>query len=227
MLLDRDEARLGAVAEAHGGGGAETRVVDAGDGLAGAIGDCDILVNSASYRLNLAVMARVPRGGLPLHRPRRPVLAHRRPDGTRIAEFEQAGLLAILGMGSSPGKTNVMARRACRELTGSDFGPVESIDVIAGGRDLSPPDGLSAPYAVRTLVDELTMSPIVIRDGETVEIEPMASGRRHRLSRSDRPSGDDPHDPLGDADVRPELWLHAPARSSSPWHRRSWSACVS
>ncbi len=53
VLLDRDEARLRTVAEAHGGEGAEVRVVDAADGLAGAIGDCDILVNSASYRLNL------------------------------------------------------------------------------------------------------------------------------------------------------------------------------
>ena len=31
-------------------------------------------------------------------------------------EFEQAGLLALLGMGSSPGKTNVMAVEAVREL---------------------------------------------------------------------------------------------------------------
>jgi saccharopine dehydrogenase (NAD+, L-lysine-forming) len=149
--------------------------VDAGQGLAGAIGDCDVLVNSASYRLNLEVMRAcleadchyIDLGGL----------FWLTGDQMELSpEFDRAGLLAILGMGSSPGKTNVMARLACRELTGSDFGPVESIDVIAGGRDLSPPDGLSAPYAVRTIIDELTMNPIVIRDGETVEIEPMSSG---------------------------------------------------
>ena len=31
-------------------------------------------------------------------------------------EFRKAGLLAVLGMGSSPGKTNVMAVRAVREF---------------------------------------------------------------------------------------------------------------
>jgi len=175
VLLDRDEARLRAVAEAHGGGTAEARVVDAGDGLADAIGDCDILVNSASYRLNLAVMGAGLEAGC--HYIDLGGLFWLTGDQMELGpQFEQAGLLAILGMGSSPGKTNVMARRACRELTGSDFGPVDSIDVVAGGRDLSPPDGLSAPYSVRTIIDELTMSPIVISGGETVEIEPMASG---------------------------------------------------
>ena len=34
------------------------------------------------------------------------------------AEFEQRGLLALLGIGSAPGKTNLMAARAVRELAG-------------------------------------------------------------------------------------------------------------
>ena len=69
-----------------------------------------MLVNSASYRVNLDAMRACLEAGchyidlgglywltgqqLELH-----------------DEFERAGLLALLGMGSSPGKTNVMARQ--------------------------------------------------------------------------------------------------------------------
>ena len=38
------------------------------------------------------------------------------------------------------------------------------------------PPGFSVPYALQTLVDELTMAPVVLRDGEPVEIEPLAAG---------------------------------------------------
>ena len=38
------------------------------------------------------------------------------------------------------------------------------------------PTGFSVPYALRTLIDELTMPPVVLRDGEPVEIEPLADG---------------------------------------------------
>jgi saccharopine dehydrogenase (NAD+, L-lysine-forming) len=87
-------------------------------------------------------------------------------------EFEAANLLAVLGIGSSPGKTNVMAVRAVRELGCS----AERIDVLAAGRDLDPPDGPSYPYAPRTLVDELTLRPMAVVDGEPVELEPLADG---------------------------------------------------
>lgn len=177
LLLDRDTERMERVAAQHIPASLDSALstVDANRGLAAAIAGCDVLVNSASYRLNIAVMKAcleaschyIDLGGLYWLTADQQALN---------GEFEQAGLLALLGMGSSPGKTNVMARRACRELTGSDHGPVEVIDVLAGGRDLTPPEGFSAPYAVRTLIDELTMSPIVIRDGEPQEVEPMSSG---------------------------------------------------
>jgi saccharopine dehydrogenase-like NADP-dependent oxidoreductase len=50
--------------------------------------------------------------------------------------------------------------------------------VVAGGRDqAAPQDGkLRPPYALQTLIDELTLPPVVIRDGEPVEIEPLKPG---------------------------------------------------
>src|SRR5437763_1491361 len=52
------------------------------------------------------------------------------------------------------------------------------VDALAGGRDpVAARDGqLRPPYAVQTLLDELTLSPIVLRDGRAIEIEPLSSG---------------------------------------------------
>jgi lysine 6-dehydrogenase len=84
--------------------------------------------------------------------------------------FRAAGLLAVLGMGSTPGKTNVMAARAV-ELLGGD---VDRIVIGASGRDPEPPPGpLVAPYAVETILDELTMPTPVVRDGEVQMLAPM------------------------------------------------------
>ena len=89
-------------------------------------------------------------------------------------------------MGSAPGKTNLMARMAADELrdpaarTRSEEAAglwfVDAMHVSAGGRDLDPPDGFSVPYALQTLLDELTMKPVVLRDGSPVEIEPLSDG---------------------------------------------------
>ena len=95
--------------------------------------DCDVLVNCASYRVNLEAMRAclaagchyIDLGGLYWLTGRQLELHE---------EFERAGLLALLGMGSSPGKTNVMAVAAVRRLQA----PVERLDVMAAGRDLDP-----------------------------------------------------------------------------------------
>ena len=91
----------------------------------------------------------------------------------RSAEFEERGLLAVLGVGAGPGKTNVMAARAARELE-----EVRTVRCASAGLDTDPPPGLSTPYAVQTLIDELTVPPVVMRDGAATEIEPMTSGGR-------------------------------------------------
>ncbi len=177
-LLDLDAARAQSAAAEHGGGKAIAAAVDARDvdALASALAGADVLVNTASYRINLDAMAACLKagchyldlGGL-YHVTRRQLELHE--------EFERAGLLALLGIGSSPGKTNVMAVRAAREL-GAGRDGMESIEVVAGGRDqATPQDGrLRPPYAIQTLIDELTLAPVVIRDGEAVEIEPLSEG---------------------------------------------------
>lgn len=175
LLLDLDQERADQTAAAHGAGKASAFQVDArapGE-LATKLADADVLVNTASYRINLDAMAECLKagcdyldlGGLYWLTKRQLELGE---------EFERAGLLAILGIGSSPGKTNLMAARAVEELGST---PTE-LHVAAAGRDPDAAnDGrLHPPYAIQTLLDELTLKPVVLRDGEPVEIEPLSDG---------------------------------------------------
>jgi lysine 6-dehydrogenase len=184
-LLDLDGGRAEAVARSHGGARAKAVEVDARAGLADALDGVDVLINSASYRVNLDAMRAALAAGC--HYLDLGGLYWMTGDQLELSdEFERAGLLALLGMGSSPGKTNVMAARAVRDL---GIRP-ERIDVIAAGRDLDPPDGASFPYALQTLVDELTLNPMAQRGGEPVALEPMQDGGAVDLP-----------DPIGHADT--------------------------
>ena len=171
-LLDVDGARARAVAEAHGGEAATAAAVDAADpqALMLALEGCGLLVNAASYRVNLRAMdacvvagcGYVDLGGL-YH-----VTAQQLE---RSGELAEHGLLAVLGAGAGPGKTNVMAARAARELD-----EVTGVRCASAGLDADPPPGLAAPYAIQTLLDELTAPPVVMRDGVAAEIQPMTDG---------------------------------------------------
>jgi lysine 6-dehydrogenase len=171
VLLDLDAAKAETVRAAHGGPKARVEEVDARAGLAEHLGGIDVLVNSASYRINLSAMRTCLEAGS--HYIDLGGLYHLTGDQLALdPEFRDAGLLALLGMGSSPGKTNVMAARAVAELGTTP----DRIDVWAAGRDLDPPDGPSYPYAPRTLVDELTEAPMALRGGEPVALEPIQDG---------------------------------------------------
>jgi saccharopine dehydrogenase (NAD+, L-lysine-forming) len=190
LLLDIDEDRAQAVAERHGGSKARAARADARAepgaeaSLASALEDSDVLVNSASYRVNLDAMAAclhagchyIDLGGLYW-------MTELQLELDR--QFERDGLLALLGMGSAPGKTNLMARMAVSSLSqdpaalgrgAEEAAGIDALHVSAAGRDLDPPDGFSVPYALQTLLDELTMSPVVLRGGSATEIEPLSDG---------------------------------------------------
>jgi saccharopine dehydrogenase-like NADP-dependent oxidoreductase len=190
-LLDLEAGRAGAVAAEHGQGKATAHAVDARsvDQLAGELAGADVLVNTASYRINLEAMRAsltagihyVDLGGLYWMTGRQRELHH---------DFEQAGRLALLGVGSSPGKTNLMARYGVDRLDPGE--PIASIDIAAAGRDpvAAGDDRLRPPYSIQTLIDELTLAPIVLRDGEPEEMAPLTAAGMV-----------DYGEPIGDAEV--------------------------
>jgi lysine 6-dehydrogenase len=169
--LDVNAEGARAVAEAHGGGKATSGRLDITDRDAArtAVAGAAVLLNTAAYRINLAAMEvaldahahYLDLGGL-YHVTREQLLLD--------ARFREAGLLAVLGMGSTPGKTNVMAAHAVERLGGR----IDRVVVAAAGRDPNPPSGpLVAPYAVETILDELTMPTPVVRGGQDVFLEPL------------------------------------------------------
>ena len=184
-LLDIDLRRAEAVATEHGGGKAQARQADATKDLAEQLAGMEVLVNSAAYRINLAAMRASLDAGC--HYMDLGGLYHVTAEQLKLSkEFEQRGRLALLGIGSAPGKTNLLAARAVRELPGKPI----SISVLAAGRDLDPPEKLSFPYAVRTLLDEITMAPMALINGRPQEMRPLQDGPRADFG-----------DPIGVADT--------------------------
>jgi saccharopine dehydrogenase-like NADP-dependent oxidoreductase len=127
----------------------------------------DAVLNAVHYYFNLEVMRAclevgahyTDLGGL-FHLTRKQLELH--------DEFAAAGITAVLGMGSAPGVPNVQARYAADRLD-----TVESIRIYDGILPM-PGDDLRFGYAIPTIIDELVMPPMVFRDGEFVEEEPLA-----------------------------------------------------
>jgi saccharopine dehydrogenase-like NADP-dependent oxidoreductase len=151
--------------------------LDANDpgAVAEALRGCTVCVNCADYRLNLEVMRGcldagahyVDLGGL-FHVTRRQLELDQ--------AFRAAGLTAIVGMGSAPGKTNLLARAAVERLGA----PPRRMEIWAVTRDpAAQTHPFPAPYSVQTLKDELHMRPMVVRDGRLSEVEPL-SGEAER-----------------------------------------------
>ena len=127
-------------------------------------------VNCADYRLNLDVMHGalaagahyIDLGGL-FHMTRRQLELDE--------DFRAGGLTAVLGMGSAPGKTNLLARAAVKRL-GTE--PTK-MEIWAVTRDPAAADHpFPAPYSVRTLRDELEMRPMIVSRGRVQDVEPLS-----------------------------------------------------
>jgi len=140
-----------------------------GDALRRAFDAADVVCNCAVRATNLPVMEAcadtgthyVDLGGL-FHTTRRQLALHDR--------FVGAGATAVVGMGASPGTTNVMAALAARDLE-----VVEEVEVRLGIADLAPsPAPLPVPYAIDTLLDEFGEPAMTFRDGRLAEVPAMS-----------------------------------------------------
>ena len=137
--------------------------------LARVLQGAGVVVNAVQYGFNLTVMdaalaARVPYldfGGL-FHMTRRQL--------ARDAEFREAGVLAIPGLGQVPGISNVLALEAA-----SDLDRVASLVLRDGWRDLTVggPE-ISFTWSPSTFLDAMVLPAIVFEAGEYREYPPMS-----------------------------------------------------
>ncbi|MBL7183084.1 MAG: saccharopine dehydrogenase NADP-binding domain-containing protein [Anaerolineae bacterium] len=136
------------------------------DALVAALRGTDACLNATVYYFNLQVMGACLEAGAPYTD--MGGLFHTTRQQLELNEcFAEAGLSAVLGMGSAPGVPNVQARYAADQLD-----TIETIRIYDG---IKPPlpDDVRFTYAVPTIIDELTLAPMVYRDGEFMACEPL------------------------------------------------------
>lgn len=137
------------------------------DALVDLLKGANACLNATVYYTNLQVMEACLKAGVPytdmgglFHTTRKQLELNDR--------FAEAGQSAVLGMGSAPGVPNVQGRYAADRLD-----TIETIRIYDGIKP-PPPDDVRFTYAVPTIVDELTLAPMVYRDGEFVACKPLS-----------------------------------------------------
>ncbi len=145
------------LADEHGFDGADVDVLDP-DSLDAFLTGASVVVNAAQYHVNLAVMEGALRAGC--HYLDLGGLFHTTRRQLELGErFEEAGLSAVLGIGSCPGIANVHAGDL-----GSRLDQVRSVRIF-NGATIDPSDRITWPYSLWTILDEVTERPVVFRGG--------------------------------------------------------------
>jgi saccharopine dehydrogenase (NAD+, L-lysine-forming) len=121
------------------------------EALVGVIEDSDVVANALPYAFNLDVMEAcldadchyLDLGGL----------YHKTQEQLKLDDrFRETGLTAVLGIGASPGLTNVATAKAASHLD-----RVDEIHIRTGAKG----GGEGFAYSAKTILDELTMNPVV------------------------------------------------------------------
>ena len=127
----------------------------------------DSIINTTWYDFNLKVMeaslkAKVhytDLGGL-YHTTLKQLKMHEK--------FVKEEVTAVLGGGSSPGTTNILAAYGANMMD-----CVEEIKIRLGVKTLEKNE-FQFPYSARTILDECTMQPAAFKNGQTVFVEPFS-----------------------------------------------------
>jgi lysine 6-dehydrogenase len=147
--------------------------LDASDpsALKEALKDVDVVLNTAWYELNLKIMEASIDAGV----------HYADLGGFYDLTFEQlkrdkqakdAGVTCVLGIGSSPGITNVCGAAGAKRLD-----RVDSINIYCSwGTKEKSEDAAMPAYSIRTVLDELTQKPAIVENGKH-KLVPVLSGR--------------------------------------------------
>lgn len=137
------------------------------EGLVAALEGSDTCLNGTVYYTNLPVMEACLKAGV--HYTDMGGLFFTTRKQLELSDrFAEAGLSAVLCMGSAPGVPNLQARYAADRLDS-----IKSIKIFDG--IMTPAsDDTNFPYAVPTIVEELIVEPMIFRDGEFKAAEPLS-----------------------------------------------------
>lgn len=168
IVADLNQAEAERVIESLGGW-ARAAGVDVTDqaSLDAVLSGADACINSVQYYFNLDIMRGCLRNKVPyvdlgglFHMTRRQLALGE--------EFEQAGVTAVLGLGSCPGVANIQAG-----YLGAQFDTIDSVRIYNGGT-LDEGESLSWAYSVETILDEISQPAMVFRDGRFQEKPPLS-----------------------------------------------------
>jgi len=150
-----------------------TRQVDVTDAssLAKAVEGMNIVANLTLYEFNLPIMRAclqgrshyLDLGGL-YHVTNQQLKLHR--------DFFSINRLALLGMGASPGMTNIAAAIGARQLD-----EVREIHIRTG----TTGGGRGFGYSAKTVLDECTMNAMLFTEGEMQEVPPLSGREKYTL----------------------------------------------
>lgn len=129
----------------------------------------DCVINSTPYYFNTLVMKAALEGDC--HYLDLGGLYHMTKEQLTMHEqFKAKNLIAVAGMGATPGTTNILTEAACRELD-----KVESIDIACGGTEfvVASNHPFDPPYMLDTMLDEYTKEAMVFENGTMHERSPL------------------------------------------------------
>lgn len=128
---------------------------------------CDICINCIQYYHNLDIMSACIKAKI--HYLDLGGMFHYTKKQLKLDnKFKKIGKTAILGIGATPGISNILANY------GASFLPeVKSVEIVFADNDKKRyNEKFVLPYSFKTLVDEFTMKPAVFKDGKTIFLSP-------------------------------------------------------
>ncbi|HLC50884.1 MAG TPA: saccharopine dehydrogenase NADP-binding domain-containing protein [archaeon] len=127
----------------------------------------DVIINAVQYQFNLLAMNAAIRakvhyidlGGL-FHMTKKQLKLHEKA--------KHAGVLCLLGMGSTPGTTNVMGSYLARK-----FDRIEQVSIRSGWRIIQKLKKPVIPYSPNTILDEFLMPAPIFSNGKIKFVKPL------------------------------------------------------
>ena len=148
-------------------------LVDARDqaSLVKELKDWGAVINSAWYDLNVPITEAAIKAGI--HYIDLGGLYHQCVRQLKLdKQARDAGVTAVLGIGSTPGTMNVMGMYGASKLDKIHKVLLRSSGAVVSGGE---PDKFVPPYAVRTIFDEFSMDAPILRDGK-IKFVPALTG---------------------------------------------------